>query len=54
MLFVPSIEGKSHVFDENTSDDDLVLGCQVFTDACALILGEAAGSVTEMETRSRL
>ena len=22
MLFVPSIEGKSHVFDENTSDDD--------------------------------
>lgn len=56
MLFVPSIEGKSHVFEENTSDDDLVLGCQVFTDACALMLEEAATavSVTEMETRSRL
>ena len=26
MLFVPSIEGKSHVFDENTSDEDLALG----------------------------
>lgn len=32
MLFVPSIEGKSHVFEENTSDEDLVLGCRVFTD----------------------
>jgi len=25
MLFVPSIGGLSHVFDENTDDDDLVL-----------------------------
>ena len=33
MLFVPSIGGISHHFSENTSDDDLVLGCQVFVDA---------------------
>lgn len=44
MLFVPSIEGKSHVFDENTSDEDLVLGCQVFADACVLMLEEAAAA----------
>ena len=54
MLFVPSIEGKSHNFDENTSDADLVLGCRVFADACALMLEEAAVSSTERETRSRL
>lgn len=41
MMFVPSIDGKSHVFDENTSDEDLVRGCRVFTDACALMLAEA-------------
>ena len=38
MLFVPSIGGISHHFSENTSDEDLVLGCQVFTDAAAAIL----------------
>ena len=38
MLFVPSIEGKSHVFDENTSDEDLVLGCRVYTEACTRML----------------
>lgn len=56
MLFVPSIEGKSHVFDENTSDDDLVLGCRVFTEACALMLEEATATATvdATGTRSRL
>lgn len=56
MLFVPSIEGKSHVFDENTSDDDLILGCRVFTDACALMLEEATEptSLTVAETKSSL
>ena len=38
MLFVPSIGGISHDFAEDTADDDIVLGCQVFTDAAALIL----------------
>jgi len=38
MLFVPSIGGISHHYAENTSDDDLVLGCQVFCDAAAAIL----------------
>jgi N-carbamoyl-L-amino-acid hydrolase len=38
MLFVPSIGGISHHYAENTSDDDLVLGCQVFVDAAAVLL----------------
>jgi N-carbamoyl-L-amino-acid hydrolase len=35
MMFVPSIGGISHHWAENTSDDDLVLGAQVFTDGIA-------------------
>jgi beta-ureidopropionase / N-carbamoyl-L-amino-acid hydrolase len=33
MLFVPSIGGISHHWTENTSDEDIVLGAQVFADA---------------------
>ncbi|MSP01301.1 MAG: hydantoinase/carbamoylase family amidase [Acetobacteraceae bacterium] len=39
MMFVPSIGGISHHFTEDTSDADLVLGCQVFVDAAAALLG---------------
>ncbi len=35
MMFVPSIGGISHHWSENTSDVDLVLGAQVFTDGIA-------------------
>ena len=35
MMFVPSINGISHHWSENTSDADLVLGAQVFTDGIA-------------------
>jgi len=35
MMFVPSIGGISHHWSENTSDQDLVLGAQVFADAIA-------------------
>jgi N-carbamoyl-L-amino-acid hydrolase len=38
MLFVPSIEGISHSFEEDTSDPDIVLGCQVYADAIAMML----------------
>lgn len=38
MLFVPSIGGISHHWTENTSDDDIVLGCQVYCDAIARVL----------------
>ena len=41
MLFVPSINGLSHNFDEDTSERDLILGCQVYTDAAAAMLLEA-------------
>jgi N-carbamoyl-L-amino-acid hydrolase len=39
MLFVPSIGGISHHWTENTSDEDIAIGAQVFTSACARILG---------------
>ena len=38
MVFVPSIGGISHHWSENTSDEDIVLGCQVLTDAVAALL----------------
>jgi N-carbamoyl-L-amino-acid hydrolase len=41
MLFVPSIGGISHHYAENTRDEDIVLGCQVFVDAAASILTKA-------------
>lgn len=41
MLFVPSIGGISHHWKENTSDEDLVRGAQVFTTAIASVLGAA-------------
>jgi N-carbamoyl-L-amino-acid hydrolase len=39
MLFVPSIGGISHHYAEDTKDEDIVLGCQVFAEAAAEILG---------------
>jgi N-carbamoyl-L-amino-acid hydrolase len=38
MMFVPSIGGISHHWDENTSDEDIVLGARVFVDAIARVL----------------
>jgi N-carbamoyl-L-amino-acid hydrolase len=35
MMFVPSIGGISHHWSENTADEDLVLGAQVFTNGIA-------------------
>jgi N-carbamoyl-L-amino-acid hydrolase len=43
MLFIPSIGGISHDFAEDSREDDIVLGCQVLTDAAAAILAEANG-----------
>ena len=39
MMFVPSIGGISHAFEEDTDEEDLVLGCQVFATAAAGMLG---------------
>jgi len=33
MLFVPSVGGRSHDVSENTSEADIVLGCEVLADA---------------------
>ena len=38
MLFVPSIAGISHHYAEDTREEDIVLGCQVFADAAERIL----------------
>lgn len=42
MLFVPSMGGISHHWDENTRDEDLVLGCRALAGACARLLTKAA------------
>jgi N-carbamoyl-L-amino-acid hydrolase len=41
MLFIPSIGGISHDFAEDSRDEDIVLGCQVLTDAAAAIVAAA-------------
>ena len=38
MLFVPSIGGISHHYSEDTKEEDIIRGCQVFADAAAEIL----------------
>ena len=38
MMFIPSLKGISHHWSEDTSEEDIVLGAQVFADAAAAIL----------------
>jgi len=38
MMFIPSLNGVSHHWSEDTREDDIVLGAQVFADAAAAIL----------------
>jgi N-carbamoyl-L-amino-acid hydrolase len=38
MLFVPSIGGISHHWSENTSDTDIALGAEVYTEAVVRLL----------------
>ena len=38
MLFIPSIGGVSHDFAEDSTDDDIITGCQVLADAAVSIL----------------
>lgn len=42
MMFVPSIGGISHHWTENTSDEDIALGAQVFCDAIEAALKASA------------
>ena len=45
MLFIPSIDGISHDFAEDSSEEDIVTGCRVLADAAAAILEtRASGS----------
>jgi N-carbamoyl-L-amino-acid hydrolase len=43
MLFIPSIDGLSHAFGEDTDDEDIVLGCHVLATAAASILRAHGG-----------
>jgi N-carbamoyl-L-amino-acid hydrolase len=38
MMFIPSLRGVSHHWSEDTKEEDIVLGAQVFADAAAAIL----------------
>jgi beta-ureidopropionase / N-carbamoyl-L-amino-acid hydrolase len=46
MLFVPSIGGISHHWTENTADADIVMGAEVFVEACRRLLARA-GAATD-------
>ncbi len=39
MLFIPSINGISHDFAEDSHEVDIIQGCQVLADAAASVLG---------------
>jgi N-carbamoyl-L-amino-acid hydrolase len=41
MMFVPSLRGISHHWSEDTKEEDIVLGAQVFADAAERILRAA-------------
>ena len=38
MMFIPSLGGISHHWSEDTKEEDIVLGAQIFADAAARIL----------------
>ena len=38
MMFIPSLKGISHHWSEDTREEDIVLGAQVFADSAAAIL----------------
>jgi N-carbamoyl-L-amino-acid hydrolase len=42
MMFIPSLGGVSHHWSEDTKEDDIILGAQIFADAAHRIL-RAAG-----------
>jgi len=41
MMFIPSLGGVSHHWSEDTGEDDIILGAQVFADAAQRILRNA-------------
>ncbi|HZT87879.1 MAG TPA: hydantoinase/carbamoylase family amidase [Stellaceae bacterium] len=44
MMFIPSLNGVSHHWSEDTKEADIVLGAQVFADAAAAILRREAAA----------
>jgi N-carbamoyl-L-amino-acid hydrolase len=45
MIFIPSIGGISHDFNEDTAEEDIILGCQVMAAAVDAILQDEAENV---------
>jgi N-carbamoyl-L-amino-acid hydrolase len=41
MMFIPSLGGISHHWSEDTNEEDIVLGAQIFADAAERILHAA-------------
>ena len=50
MIFVPSIGGISHDFNEDTAEEDIILGCQVMASAAEAILQDEVENV-DLNTR---
>ena len=54
MLFVPSVGGVSHSFDEHTHDKDLAVGARAFVGAAAgIVLQECAATPPERKEAPR-
>jgi beta-ureidopropionase / N-carbamoyl-L-amino-acid hydrolase len=49
MLFVPSIGGISHHWSENTADEDIALGAEVYVEAAARLLTRARQRSSESQ-----
>ena len=54
MLFVPSIKGISHSFDEHTHDADLALGAKAFVGAAASTLMRQCDGAAGTEPKAEL
>jgi beta-ureidopropionase / N-carbamoyl-L-amino-acid hydrolase len=52
MLFIPSVGGISHHWSEDSREEDIVLGAQVFADAAHAILGAAGNGNDRRGNRS--
>lgn len=50
MMFVPSIGGVSHTFDEHTHDDDIAAGALAFVGAAAGIVLQSCGAAAAAAT----
>ena len=53
MIFVPSINGRSHVPEEDTAEADLIRGTQFLMDHIARTISQAQGRMRDQSSKIR-